>query len=381
MKPHNISFQTLLACVPVQPPFAVDWKTIWSLWPEMPALDTCPQDPIHHAEGDVGLHTRMVTEALITLPEWQALEPPARNILFWAAVLHDIGKPATTKQEPDGRISARGHARIGTLMARKLLWECGAPFEWREAVCGIISEHLVPFWLIERESALRLSIQTSWKCRPDYLCLHSKADALGRICEDGQGVLDNIDLAEQSFRDVGCWDKRFDFANAASRVSFFEKDGRDPYYEEYEDFRCKVTFMSGLPGSGKDTWIKTYAPDQPVISLDTIRAEIGAASSGNQGQVIQAARERAREYLRAGQDFVWNATNITRQMRQKSISLARDYNAQTRIVYIEVPPARLSGQNSNRQAVVPAAAIEKMTRKLEPPQAWECHDLTLVIGE
>ena len=33
------------------------------------------------------------------------------------------------------------------------------------------------------------------------------------------------------------------------------------------------------------------------------------------------AKEEARTYLRKGQDFVWNATNITRQMRAQLIDL------------------------------------------------------------
>src|SRR5687767_209798 len=37
------------------------------------ALEGCPQDPIHHAEGNVWIHTRMVLETLLGLPEWRAL--------------------------------------------------------------------------------------------------------------------------------------------------------------------------------------------------------------------------------------------------------------------------------------------------------------------
>ncbi len=32
-----------------------------------------PQDPEHHGEGDVGVHTEMVLNALVTLPEFQHL--------------------------------------------------------------------------------------------------------------------------------------------------------------------------------------------------------------------------------------------------------------------------------------------------------------------
>ena len=371
----KVSFEQLIALVPA-PGSMPNWATIWTLWPkEMAALDVCPQDPIHHAEGDVGLHTRMVAESLIGLPEWQAMESEARSILFWAAVLHDVGKPATTEIQPDRRISARGHARISNLMARQWLWEAGAPFDWREAICAIADQHLVPFWLIEKSDPRRVAIQTSWKGRADFLCLHAKADTLGRICEDQQGVLDNIALARESFVELDCLETPFAFANTASRVSFFEKADRDPYYADYEDFRCKVTLMSGLPGSGKDHWVSKNRPDVPMVSLDIIRAELGAPATGNQGRVLQAARERAREYLRAGQDFVWNGTNISRNLRAKPLSLFRDYNARTEIVYIETGPDNLFSQNNSREDVVPQTAMEKLIRKLEPPQDWEAHSV------
>ena len=373
MRQFNLTHAHLLSLVPSAPAWKIDWPAIWTLWPELPALDSCPQDPIHHAEGDVGLHTRMVAEALVALLDWRDLDGTAQGLLFWAAILHDIGKPATTREEEGGRISARNHARVGTQMARQLLYEACSPFAWREALCGLISEHLVPFWLIEKDNAQRQAIISSWRCRADYLCLHAQADTLGRICADQQGVLDNIALARETFKDYGCFTTPFAFANAASRVSYFEKPDRDPHYAEFEDFRCKVTVMSGLPGAGKDTWIQTHRPDLPMVSLDELRAELKGPATGNQGRVIQAARERAREHLRAGQDFVWNATNISRQLREKSLKLLRDYKAEVEIIYLEPTVERLFSQNQNRASAIPAKALTGLIRKLEPPQDWEAH--------
>ena len=373
-------FQNLLELVPTAPDHLVNWPSIWALWPCLADLDTCPQDPIHHAEGDVGTHTRMVVEALVCDPVWQALEPLEQGRLFWAAVLHDIGKPATTRHEEDGRITSRGHSRVGCFIARRLLWEAGAPFDWREEICGLISAHQLPFWLIERPDPVRLAIETSLKCRADALCLHADADARGRICSDQNAILENVELARAAFEEAGCLDRPFDFANDESRLGFFEREDRDPHYAAHEEFRCHVTVMSGLPGSGKDTWIANNLPDIPVISLDAIREEIGISASDNQGKVIQAARESAREHLRAGQDFVWNATNISRLIRSKSLGLLRDYGAHIRIVYIEVPSERLFKQNNDRAAAVPNGAIRDLVNKLEPPMIWEAHKVSYVTG-
>ncbi len=370
---------TLLSLVP-DAGAAFDWGPVWSLWPELVALDSCPQDPIHHAEGDAGLHTRMVVDALIADPNWLSLEEEARGLLFWAAVLHDVGKPATTKTEEDGRITSRGHSRTGASIARQLLWEAESPVAWREAICGLILSHQLPFWLLERPDPTRLAIETSWRCRPDWLCLHARADANGRICADQRALLDNIELTGQAFDEAGCLKAPFQFANDESRVTFFEREDRDPFYAAHETFRCNVTVMSGLPGAGKDSWIVGNCPDLPMVSLDAVRDELGVKPTDDQGRVVQAAQERAREHLRAGQDFVWNGTNVTRLTRGRVLRILRDYGAHIRIVYVEPPRSRSLAQNRNRPDAVPEAVIEKLSGKLEPPGYDEAHQIVWVTG-
>ncbi len=368
--------EQLLSLVPRAPDWRIDWEAIWSLWPELAVLDDCPQDPIHHAEGDVGIHTRMVVDALVAEEDWRSLESHDRSCLFWAAVLHDVGKPAVTKHEDEGRISSRGHSRVGAAIARRLLWHAGSPFAWREALCRIIAQHQLPFWLIERPDPVRLAIETSWRCHPEHLCLHARADAIGRSCRDKQAILENVSLASATFEEAECLDRSFPFANDESRVAFFDLDDRDPHYAAHEEFKCSVKVMSGLPGVGKDTWVKNNLPDHPVVSLDLIRDELGLPASGNQGQVIQAAYERAREHLRAGVDFAWNATNLTRQIRSKVFRLLRDYNAHIEIIYVEVGPDQLKRQNRQRDDAVPEAVVDHLSRKLEPPEEWEAHRVT-----
>ena len=48
--------------------------------------------------------------------------------------------------------------------------------------------------------------------------------------------------------------------------------------------------MSGLPGAGKDNWVRNNLPDWPVISLDAVREELDVDPTDAQGQVINRAR-------------------------------------------------------------------------------------------
>jgi predicted kinase len=77
---------------------------------------------------------------------------------------------------------------------------------------------------------------------------------------------------------------------------------------------------------------------------------------------------------------VWNATNITRQMRAQLVKLFVTYKAYIKMVYVEVPYARLHAQNKDREAVVPWNAVDKMVSRLEVPASWEAHEVVFVVS-
>ncbi|MBY0231636.1 MAG: AAA family ATPase [Gemmataceae bacterium] len=137
--------------------------------------------------------------------------------------------------------------------------------------------------------------------------------------------------------------------------------------------------MSGLPGSGKDHHVRERYGEWERVSLDDLRDELGVDPSGKQGEVVNAARERAKELLRRGERFVWNATNLGRQMRRMTLDLLLSYKARVRIVYLEVPPAVQLEQNKGRKGHVPAAAIEKMQGTWEVPTLMEAHEVECVV--
>jgi predicted kinase len=174
---------------------------------------------------------------------------------------------------------------------------------------------------------------------------------------------------------MGCLETPWPFASDHSRFEWFRKPGRDPAYAAHDDTGMVVVLMSGLPAAGKDSWIAANAPDLPVVSLDAIRGEFGVAPSDGQGKVIAAARERAREHLRAKKSFVWNATNLSRRIRAGLIDLFADYNARVRIVYLEVPPAEQQRRNAARCDPVPDSAIGRMLNSWEPPKINEAHQV------
>jgi predicted kinase len=363
---------------PQPPDWLLDRKALGEEFQFARAMRECPQDPFFHAEGDVWVHTLMVCESLLENPRWRALPPEKREIVFAASLLHDVAKPATTREE-NGRVTSRGHSKRGEILGRGLLWRMGAPFQAREQVAGLIRYHQLPFFLIDSDDARRRLFTASQTARCDLLAMVAEADARGRICEDQRRLLDNIDLFKQFSVEQGCLDAPREFPSDHSRFLYFRKEDRDPDYLAFDDTICEALVMSGLPGAGKDHWIEAHAPDWPVISLDELRREMRIRPEENQGPVVAQARERAREHLRRKQSFIWNATNISRQLREHCISLCAAYNARVRIVYVETGPATLAEQNRSRARVVPPEVINRLLARWEPPDLTEAHLLELII--
>ncbi len=238
----------------------------------------------------------------------------------------------------------------------------------------MVRHHGLPLMFIEKPSPERAVIEASMMLRCDQLALLARADVVGRICPDTRDLLDRIALFQELCAEQECLAKPKAFASDHHRFIYFNA-GSDYSYVPYDDTRCEVTLMSGLPATGKDHWVKQHAADLPVLSLDELRGEMEVDPAENQGAVVNAAKERAKGFLREGQSFVWNATNITRELRQQLVALFANYKARVRIVYTECSAEELRRRNGRRAKPVPIAVIDRMIDKLEVPTITEAHSL------
>jgi predicted kinase len=366
----------------------IDWAAIED-WLEaivpVAALAATEQDNVFHAEGDVWTHTRMALETLVTSPDYAALDVAGRSIVAAGVLLHDVGKPATTRRDGE-RITSRGHSARGENLARVALWRRGVPFVIREQVCALIRHHQVPFFGITRSAAqaARLAIELSLITRHRWLVCVAEADARGRRCADpaeqAQIVL-HCALWAEHCRELGVLDAPQTFASAHTRRVYFEAaaGARQPEVLAHDDTRCEVVVMAGLPASGKDTWLHVHRPELPVISLDAIRDELDIDPDDGQAGVVTAARDRARGYLRAGTSFAWNATNLSAALRGSLLDLLRSYRARTHVVYCETSASAQERRNRSRSDPVPATALIRMLDRWSVPDLTEAHDVTLVV--
>lgn len=346
------------------------------------AMAQCQQDATWHAEGDVWSHTLLVLQELAKLEEWNGLSTDQQKVLVMTALFHDVAKPATTVTDESGRVRSPKHAVKGEHVARRHLREMGCDLATREQIARLVRYHGRPVFLNEREEPTNEVIRMSWLLDNRLLYLFALADARGRNTKASDRPEENLHYWQLSAEEVDCFDAPFAFETSHARFTFFRQPTPNRHYVPHEGFRCRVTMMSGLPGAGKDTWIRKNRPETKAISLDEIRREMGIAPTDNQGTVIQQAKEACRALLRAGEDFCFNATNLQKSTRGRWLDLFADYDAEVEVVYLEPPMETLLQQNSKRSdatgdnvELVPRQVIERLATRLEVPSELECHRL------
>ncbi|MGG1953869.1 AAA family ATPase [Ralstonia solanacearum] len=375
-------YEQLRALVPA-PGQSPDFQACLAAFPALAFAKTTPQDPRYHGEGDVWTHTQMVVEALLALPDYQAAPRAEQEVVFLAALLHDVAKYSTTVVDPvTGAIGQPGHSRKGAIDARIALWDAGVPFDVRESVCRLIGVHQVPFFALDgsrRGTPEFLVRELSWQLSIPSLAMLAEADMRGRICADKARVLDNIELFRELAREEGCYGTPRPFADAHTAVSYFRGADVHPDYPLHQAPGSRVIVMSGLPASGKNTWVDAHHPELPVVSFDDARDELGLRHGKNEGMVAHLAVDRAKALLRAQQPFIWNATHLSERMRQKTLDLLFAYHAQVETAYLEQSRTELLRRNTKRDTSLSNKALASMLHRWSVPLPTEAHHVRYVV--
>jgi putative nucleotidyltransferase with HDIG domain len=100
-------------------------------------LKEAEQSPKYHPEGNAWNHTMMVVD------EAAKVKSKSKNIknFMWAALLHDIGKPSTTKVR-NGRITSYDHDKVGEKLAKDFLVYFTDDNKFIDEVCGLVRYHM-----------------------------------------------------------------------------------------------------------------------------------------------------------------------------------------------------------------------------------------------
>jgi tRNA nucleotidyltransferase (CCA-adding enzyme) len=154
-------------------------ETGWvRFFPEPAAMIGCPQDAEWHPEGDVWVHTLHCLDAFAAErmgDEWEDL------VVGMGVLCHDLGKPATTTHDPDGRIRSRGHEEVGEGPTRAYLARLTNQEDLAEQVVPLVVHHLRPGELFRAKVVASAVRRLASKVgRIDRLVRVARADKAGR---------------------------------------------------------------------------------------------------------------------------------------------------------------------------------------------------------
>ncbi|MEA4833479.1 MAG: HDIG domain-containing protein [Oscillospiraceae bacterium] len=100
-------------------------------------LKSTEQSRKHHPEGNVWNHTVLVVDEAAKLKS----KSSDISILMWAALLHDIGKPLTTKVK-NNKITSYDHDKLGAKLSKEFLQIFTDDEKFINGVSGLVRYHM-----------------------------------------------------------------------------------------------------------------------------------------------------------------------------------------------------------------------------------------------
>ena len=149
-------------------------------------LKTTKQSPVHHPEGNVWNHTMLVVDEAAK----RRGESKCPEALMWAALLHDIGKPDTTRVRK-GKITAYDHEKVGVELARQFLSGFEADKALTDRVCMLIRYHMQILFVVKNMPFADIN---GMKENTDVteVALLGLCDRLGRLHTDLAAEKENV---------------------------------------------------------------------------------------------------------------------------------------------------------------------------------------------
>ena len=331
-----------------------------------------------HLENDVWSHTMMVLNCAAELiKEYSEKYFEGREYnnyinkraIIIAALLHDIGKVYTYEEkEEKQKVYFINHANVSMFYAIDIIdyfieKELITNYDKKE-ILFLINKHYDLYDMDECDI-----INKFWKFGFDYfldLFILVLADNYGRIASDNKRMenLDNI-----SFAEIG---------STMWRLIRNEYNGRRP----------EITFMIGIPYSGKTTLLKKYTDN--IVSRDDIVMELSPNMTYSEAfvnvdhkKVDKILLTRFNRAVKQRQDIFIDMCNTSKKSRNKFLSgntdVLKEYKRIANVLLIG--ESELHKRMRQRQdKTIPQNVIDNFIKKMSIPYYDEFDKINILVN-
>lgn len=359
-------------------------------------MSQTPQNPRYHAEGNVWNHTLMVLEEFHRLANREALSREDHEVLYWAALLHDIGKPRVTTWK-NNRWVAHGHEKAGVSLARNILLQHPeiSAFQ-RTRILDLVRWHHVPlrYGLQQVDLSAYKYIATRTDLR--LLAIFGLMDTRGRICERKEEVVQLVSdflyqIVPRIEGEMGTFDEiqtRFQQASPHTKnllwVALQQRDfasiarymggGAPP--ESTLVPRCYLTI--GAPRSGKTDYVKRHFAQCSYFNLSSMEPVVPAPEDPHPSFDLRALEDFLQRQFSQGLDVVVDGRNLQAAWREKIANLVRSFHAEVHYLFFDRSLDAILANNEREDHRLPEQEVTTAFDHLIMPHPWEAHALQLV---
>jgi poly(A) polymerase len=230
--------------------------------PDVPKLRGMQQEVTAGHHKDVFSHTLQVLD-----------RTPPRLALRWAALLHDIAKPATKRVE-HGKVTFHGHDHKGARMAKKILAELHEPAEIIQRVERLVGLHLRANayegeWT---DSAVRRFVLDVGEDLLDDLLALSRADVTTGRVERRAAIARSVLELEQRIQELR---QQEDIARIASPLDGLElmqlfERGPGPWIQPIKDHLRELVIEGELAAGDKEAAVPIARAVYAELRLDAV---------------------------------------------------------------------------------------------------------------
>ena len=344
------------------------------------------QNPRYHAEGNVLNHTLLVLSEFYEMAGLGIFDEADREVLYWAALLHDIGKPSVTRW--DGFTwRAAGHESAGIPIARNILMQHQISPHQRQRILDLVKWHHLPLRLGLKKAPFSAYEHIAFQTDIRLLGLFAQMDLQGRICENASEIQDllwefNEDIVPQieslwgnyveiqakfQARSPLVKNKIWGALQAANNQEIHallsvEESTPEP------NSTCYLSI--GLPKSGKSEFIRKQH------SLCPTYAE--SSSYPYTGELSEGLKQFLDTHLSQGQTVVVDGCHLNVNKRHQIADHVRLYNTNIQYLYFERSLSEVLRDNHQSHSPLLPSQIKNAYPQLMRPHPWEAHGIEVV---